>query len=130
MSRRETKHTHRALTTEEQARVAEARRLVIAEEPVIRRKAKEYKQAYEESRATLVDALKLLKAERERMGLSLAEIAERTGMERPNLSRLENEAEANPTISTLTRYAEALGKRLFIALADQSPTGLDISDGT
>jgi hypothetical protein len=39
-------------------------------------------------------------------------------MERPNLSRLENEAESNPTIATLTRYAEALGKRLFIALAD------------
>jgi DNA-binding phage protein len=120
MSRREIKHTQRTLTAEERARVSEARRLTAAEEPEIRRKAKEYRRAYEESRATLVDALKLLKAERERMGLSLAEIAERTGMERPNLSRLENEAEANPTIATLTRYAEALGKRLFIALADDA----------
>jgi DNA-binding phage protein len=122
MSSREIKHTRRALTADERANVAEARRLAAAEEPEIRRKAKEYKRAYEEGRATLVDALKLLKAERERMGLSLAEVAERTGMERPNLSRLENEAEANPTISTLTRYAEALGKRLFIALADGPPT--------
>jgi len=121
MSRREIKHTRRALTAEEQAKVADARRLVAAEESEIRRKAKEYKQAYEEGRATLVDALKLLKAERERMGLSLADVAERSGMERPNLSRLENEAEANPTIATLTRYAEALGKRLFIALADAAP---------
>jgi len=54
--------------------------------------------------------------------LSLAEVSERTGMERPNLSRLENEAESNPTIATLTRYAEALGKRLFIALADGEVT--------
>jgi transcriptional regulator with XRE-family HTH domain len=51
-------------------------------------------------------------------GATLTEVAKRTGMERPNLSRLENEAESNPTIATLTRYAEALGKRLFIALAD------------
>jgi len=50
------------------------------------------------------------------VGVSPAEFAELWGMERPNLSRLENEAESNPTIATLTRYAEALGKRLFIAL--------------
>ena len=37
---------------------------------------------------------------------------------RPNLSRLENAAEANPTLATLTHYAEALGKRLMIVLAD------------
>lgn len=118
MSRREIKHTRRVLTPDERIKVTEARRLALVDEPEIKQKAKEYKRAYEEGRATLVDALKLLKAERERMGLSLAEVAERTGMERPNLSRLENEAEANPTIATLTRYAEALGKRLFIALAD------------
>jgi DNA-binding phage protein len=115
---REIKNTRRQLTPEERARVSEARRLIVAEEPEIRRKAKEYKQAYQAGRATLVDAMKMLKAEREKMGLSLADVADRTGMERPNLSRLENEAEANPTIATLTRYAEALGKRLFIALAD------------
>ena len=119
MSQREIKHTHRQLTAEELARVVEARKLTAAEEPEIRRKAKEYKRAYEAGRATLVDAVKVLKAEREKMGLSLAQVAERAGMERPNLSRLENEAESNPTIATLTRYAEALGKRLFIALVDQ-----------
>jgi transcriptional regulator with XRE-family HTH domain len=52
--------------------------------------------------------------------LSLSDIEERTGIGRPNLSRLENEAEANPTVTTLTRYAEALGKRLMIVLADQN----------
>ena len=118
MSQRQAKHTHRELTAEERKRVDEARRLIAGEEPEIRRKATEYKHAYQAARATLQDALKLLKAERERMGLSLAEVSERTGIERPNLSRLENEAEANPTIATLIRYADALGKQLFIALAD------------
>jgi DNA-binding phage protein len=123
MSRREIKHTHRQLTPEERARVTEARRLIADEEPEIRHKAREYKRAYEAGRATLQDALKLLKAERERMGLSLAEVSERTGIERPNLSRLENEPEANPTVATLSRYADALGKRLLIVLAEGASRG-------
>jgi DNA-binding XRE family transcriptional regulator len=118
MSRNEIKHTRRSLSAEERARVTEARRLTADEEPEIRRMAKEYKQAYEAGRGKLKDALKLLKAERERLGLSLAQVAERTGIERPNLSRLENEAESNPTIATLIRYADALGKDLFIGLVD------------
>jgi DNA-binding phage protein len=120
MSQRQIKHTHRQLTPKEQARVAEARRLVASDEPEILRKAQEYKHAYDSARATLQDALKLLKAEREKMGLSLADIAERTGIERPNLSRLENEPEANPTVATLSRYADALGKRLMIVLSDSN----------
>jgi DNA-binding phage protein len=123
MSRREARHTHRSLTPEESARVAEARRQLAADEPEIRRKVRQYKQDFDAAQAALHDALKLLKAERERLGLSLTEVAERTGIERPNLSRLENEAEANPTVATLTRYADALGKRLLIVLADQIPAG-------
>jgi ribosome-binding protein aMBF1 (putative translation factor) len=106
------------LTPEEKSRVSEARRLIAAVMPEIRRRASEYKHAYDAARATLQDAVKLLKAERERMGLSLADVADRTGIERSNLSRLENEAEANPTVATLSRYADALGKRLTIALCD------------
>jgi ribosome-binding protein aMBF1 (putative translation factor) len=118
MSHREAKHTARSLTPAEQARVAEARRLIAGEEDAIRTKAREYKHAYQAARATLEDAMKLLKAERERLGLSLADVADRTGIERPNLSRLENGPEANPTVATLSRYAEALGKRLLIVLTD------------
>ena len=98
--------------------MVKARQLLATEESEIRRKARKYEHAYEAGRATLHDALKLLKAERERMGLSLTDVSERMGIERPNLSRLENEADSNPTIATLTRYADALGQRLFIALAD------------
>lgn len=120
MSRREARHTRRPLTAEERNRVEEARRLVALDEAEIKRQARQYKREYESAHAALHDALKLLKEERLRMGLSLADVEEHTGIGRPNLSRLENEAESNPTISTLTRYAEALGKRLMIVLTDSS----------
>jgi len=120
MTRREARHVHRKLTPAESARVAEARRLIEGEKDEIRRKARDYKLAYDAGQAALEQALQLLKAERQRQGLSLSDIEERTGIGRPNLSRLENEAESNPTVTTLTRYAEALGKKLMIVLADQN----------
>ena len=59
-----------------------------------------------------------LRAERQRLGLSLADIYERTGIDRAALSRLENNEDANPTLTTLERYAEALGKRMVVVLSD------------
>ena len=115
---RQAKHDRRQLTDVERARVAEARRLTAQDEAEIRGQAKKYKQEYDAAQATLKDALQLLKAERLRQGLSLADIQDRAGIERPNLSRLENDAEANPTVATLTRYAEAIGKKLVITLVD------------
>jgi ribosome-binding protein aMBF1 (putative translation factor) len=121
MSGREAKHVRRSLTPDERRRIVEARKLIAADEPEIRQKASAFKKQHDQARSTLHDAVKLLKEERQRAGLSLAELADRTGIERPNLSRLENDDETNPTIATLTRYADALGKRLLIVLADQSP---------
>jgi len=115
---RQAKHVRRELTDSERARVTEARRLIQQDETEIRSLAKKYKNEYDTQRATLQEAVQLLKAERVRQGLSLADVQERTGIERPNLSRLENDAEANPTVATLSRYAEALGKKLVIALSD------------
>jgi DNA-binding phage protein len=119
MVKRQAQHVHRQLTSEERARVNETRRLTDVEAAEIRRKAKQLKAKSDAARATLQDALRLLKAERVRQGLSLADIQDRTGIERPNLSRLENEGSSNPTVATLTRYAEALGKRLVIVLTDR-----------
>ncbi len=65
----------------------------------------------------------LLQSERHSQGLSLSEVQERTGIGRAALCRLENLVDANPTISTLSRIADALGKRLVIALQEKSPTG-------
>jgi ribosome-binding protein aMBF1 (putative translation factor) len=53
-----------------------------------------------------------LRHERERLGLSLADVAERAGIDKGALSRLENGQQLNPTVNTLSRYAHALGKSL------------------
>ncbi len=53
-----------------------------------------------------------LRRERERLGLSLADVAERAGIDKGALSRLENGQQLNPTVNTLSRYAHALGKSL------------------
>ncbi len=63
-----------------------------------------------------------LRAERERLGLGLADIAERTGIEREALHRLEIGLDKNPTVSTLERYAAAMGKRITMAVEDLAGT--------
>ena len=59
-----------------------------------------------------------LKAERQRRGLSLDDVAARSGIDRMAISRLENGRNANPTVGTLGRYAAALGKRIAWAAED------------
>ena len=61
-----------------------------------------------------------LKQERESAGLSLADVAERTGMDRAAISRLENGHQPNPTVDTLSRYAAALGKSLVWSVEDRA----------
>ena len=111
-------HVRRELTPGEKKRVQETRRWAQGHETEIRQLAKIHRDHPSDSMARLEDALALLKAERLRQELSLSDVQQRTGIEQPNLSRLENEVEANPTIATLVRYAEALGKRLLIVLDD------------
>jgi DNA-binding XRE family transcriptional regulator len=67
----------------------------------------------------LQELLKELKAAREKMGLSLADLTDRTGMDRSALSKLETGQRPNPTLETLGRYAEAVGKRLVVTLAEE-----------
>lgn len=45
-------------------------------------------------------------------------MTELTGMDRSALSKLETGQRPNPTVETLVRYAEAVGKRLVVSLAD------------
>lgn len=66
----------------------------------------------------LQELLKQLKAAREGKGLSLADVTELTGMDRSALSKLETGQRPNPTVETLVRYAEAVGKRLVVSLTD------------
>ena len=67
-------------------------------------------------RLRLNDCVAALKARREAQGVTLIAMAERIGMEKGNLSRLENLEGQNPKISTLERYAAALGCRIEIAV--------------
>lgn len=65
-----------------------------------------------------------LKKEREAAGLSLADVAERTGMDRAAISRLENGHQQNPTVETILRYSAAIGKTIAwsIVSAEQGKT--------
>jgi predicted transcriptional regulator len=61
-----------------------------------------------------------LKALREQKGLSISDMADRTGMDRAMISRLENGQVDNPTLATVNRYATALGKRIVVSLVENS----------
>ena len=62
------------------------------------------------------DMVARLKARRLQDGVSLAELATRTGIAKPNLSRLENNVRSSPTLETLHRYARALGMSVRVEL--------------
>jgi ribosome-binding protein aMBF1 (putative translation factor) len=73
-------------------------------------------------------ALQALKREREQRGLSIAAVAERSGLDRAVVSRLENGKQDNPTVATLMRYAAAIGKR-FLWTYENLPMKNAVGDG-
>lgn len=105
---------HRKLTPDEAAAYRSVREQVAGELP-------ELVARHHERMATL-DRLQTLlgqlRAAREAKGLSLSDVTELTGMDRSALSKLETGQRANPTVETLVRYAEAVGKRIVVELAD------------
>ena len=109
---------YREATDEERNRHAKIRDQIAAELPDIRRRARERLALLKKEGTPLRQVLTALRAERERLGLSLADINQRSGIDRAALSRLENNEEANPTITTLERYAEAIGKHMIVLLYD------------
>jgi predicted transcriptional regulator len=119
MIKRQAKRIKRELTDAERDRVREVRKLIEKEKPEIVAQAREFKKARERAVAQLHEAFVLLRAERKSQGISLAELRERTGIGRSALSRLENDPEVNPTIVTLTRVADALGKEITIQLVEK-----------
>ena len=54
----------------------------------------------------------LTEVKRELRGLTLADVSERTGLDKGMLSRLENGKILNPTMTTLWKYADAVGMTL------------------
>jgi DNA-binding XRE family transcriptional regulator len=104
----------RKLTPEEAAKYKKVRAQIAAELPELIERHHERMEAREQ----LLELLEQLKNAREAKGLSLADLTKLTGMDRSALSKLETGQRPNPTMETLVRYAEAVGKRLIIALAD------------
>ncbi len=64
----------------------------------------------------LAALLTALKAERERRGVSLTEMHERTGLDRATISKVENGHVPNPTWATLRTYSRALGLKIVTDL--------------
>jgi DNA-binding XRE family transcriptional regulator len=110
------KRIYREPTAEQAAKYRRIREMIAAEIPEIKREAKAIRQG---RRAKLEEAVRLLKAERELRGLSLVDIGKRTGLSKSAISRLENNIDANPTINTLSRYADALDMTLAVILTEK-----------
>ena len=118
---RQSKRIVQILSDAERARMRQLREQIDAEKDEILAEARRHKEVHDATVARLRDVMELLRAERIHQGLSLAEVQDRTGIARSALSRLETEPDANPTLTTIARYAEALGKDLRISLADKGP---------
>ncbi len=107
----------RKLTPEEAAKYQEIREEVEIEKPQLIAKAQ--RARHDARRQQLVAIMRELKAAREAKGLSLADIYRKTGIDRSALSKLENVTNENPTVDTLLRYAEVVGKRVQIEVLDR-----------
>ncbi len=68
------------------------------------------------TRAKLVEIGETIREARERTGLSQAALAERIGMHRENMIRVEK-GRTNLTVETMMKIADALGLSLQIVLA-------------
>lgn len=107
----------RKLTPQEAVKYRRIREEVESEKSAIIAKAQQARR--EARRRQLTAVMQTLKAAREAKGLSLADIYQQTGIDRSALSKLENVTNENPTLETLLRYAEVVGKRLEIQVRDR-----------
>jgi DNA-binding XRE family transcriptional regulator len=103
---------HRRLTRADAAKYKGIREKIDRELPDLLERHEERMMAFGQFQSLVVQ----LKAAREKMGLSLSDLTARTGMDRSALSKLETGQRANPTIETLVRYADAVGKKLVVSL--------------
>ena len=106
---------NRRLTAEESAKYKEIRERVAEELPELIARHHERLSAFDQ----LGELLKQLKVAREERGLSLSDLTDLTGMDRSAISKLETGQRPNPTVETLVRYAEAVGKHLVVSLLDK-----------
>jgi DNA-binding XRE family transcriptional regulator len=106
---------NRRLTAEESAKYGKVRERIAEELPELIARHHERLSAFDQ----LGELLKQLKVAREERGLSLSDLTDLTGMDRSAISKLETGQRPNPTVETLVRYAEAVGKHLVVSLVDR-----------
>jgi len=98
----------RPLTADEAARVERARGAVKQQRDQIQRGGQQQLKTWMAMRKDVDATIEALKRQRERLGLSLADVEQRSGLRKSVLSRLENDKRANPTLLTLQRYVTAV----------------------
>ena len=124
-TRKRTGHTRRAPNGDERCRIrkaiAEESRpdVVAANKALGQRLQSDRDRRRKHTTAEMAAVLAELCRLRIENQISLAELADRTGMTRGNLSRVLNNPEPNVTIDTVERIAAALGHRIKIALVRQ-----------
>ena len=108
------KPTMKPKRTAEQRAEEEAVRRQNAANPVRQRPVGVINQ---QSFAAILSLVARFKAIRESQGQTLADVAERMGIDPPALSRLETDKMLNPTLATLHKWAETLGQKLDVGLS-------------
>jgi len=116
MAKKQVKHTHKKLSPEEDAQM---QRKVAQEDRDMPANQAKARQFFDEH-ARLRELIALLKAERQRQGLTLSEVGERIQMDPAALSRLETNDRVNPTLDTVQQLAHALGKQIRVELVDEA----------
>ncbi len=106
------------ITPMQLAQVERVRNSIVRDKAKILATLDELAERHERRTVALREALKLLKEARQAKGVTLPELATRTGIGKGALSRLENDPDPNPTLRTLQRMADALDKRVVIGLVD------------
>lgn len=105
---------NRPLTSQEAAKYKAVREQIAEELPDLIARHHERMATLDQLRELFAQ----LKAAREAKGLSLSDVTKLTGMDPSALSKLESGQRANPTVATLARYAEAVGKHLVVSLTE------------
>ncbi len=104
----------RSLTPEEAGRYRQMRADIERDKPVIN--AEIYHQLAEQRE--LAGVFAELKESRHALGLSLENIQDRSGIEVSELAKLEGGQPTNLTLDMIRSYAQAVGKRILVTVAD------------
>jgi hypothetical protein len=108
----------RLLSAAESAEFDRIRAEMRAELPNLLAQAEDIAQAHMswEDLDEVDQLIAFLKAERDRQGLSLQDVADRTGLKADDLLALEDGRNSSPALAVLTRYARVLGRRVILSL--------------